>query len=894
LLPERILSAILGTDAWTESIVGDLHEEYARIAAASRRLAKPRADAWYCLQALALGARCAGTRAAATLSRADRTLPVTPPTRGDSVMRTLGLETRYALRSLWKRPGLSALVILTLALGLGSNAAVFENIDALILRPFTIHDVDTVVMVAETSPQADGIGGARESVSPANFLDWKRQTDVFERLAAFQWWDVNLAGVDDPERVSGFLVSADFFPALRVAPVLGRAFTADEETRGRHRRAIIGHNLWQRRFQGDPAVVGKTILLDTEQYEVIGVAPPEFNFPMGSEIWAPLSFDAPAAAQRRSRYLSVVARLGSGRSVEDAQAQLAVIAGRLEHQYPEANRGRGVEVSTLIDGMRDPGLGPILALWQASAAFVLLIACANIANLLLARGSERQRDLAVRLAIGASRGRLVRELLLESTLLAVATIPVALAVAWASIRMLRVSMPSEIVRFVSGWHSLDVDGRLIAFTSVLALGTAVVFGILPALQASRPQLSDMLKEGGRSTTAGRRRQWLRRTLVVAEIALSLPLLVAAGLGTLGANRFLNGPQGYEPDGLLTMQAVLPDARYSDPVVRRRFTADVVDALARLPGVASAAAINVLPSAGNNAGRSFEIDGRPNPDPANPPEVDYRAATPTFFDTMRIPVLRGRGFTAADREDTEPVAIVTQALAERYFAGADPIGRRIRLGTGSWATVVGVSGDVIHDWFGRRRYPTVYRPYVQAPTSNVAFAVRTEGDPAALTLAAGRAVRTVDPGQPVFDVHTMREQLRLRTIGLQYVAVVMAVFGGLALLLAIVGVYSLMAFVVAQRTHEIGVRIALGATRGDVLRLAVGQTARLTAAGALLGLVLATALGRLMEAGLLGVVSSDARLSIGFAAVLVLAALAAGYIPARRATTIDPIVALRAE
>ena len=581
--PERILSAILGTDSWTESIVGDLHEEYARLAAASRRLAKPRAD----VLVLPAGPRARCTLRGRSRVRRDCHAPTErspSPRQPAEIPSCVHWDSKHDTRcaSLWKRPGLSALVILTLALGLGANAAVFENIDALILRPFTIHDVDRVVMVAETSPQG-GYGGARERVSPANFLDWKRQTDVFERLAAFEWWDVNLAGVDDPERVSGFLVSADFFPALGVTPALGRAFTADEETRGRHRRAIIGHNLWQRRFQSDPGVIGKAILLDTEQYEVVGVAPPEFNFPMGAEIWAPLSFDAATAAQRQPRYLSVVARLASGRSVEDAQAQMAVIAGRLEQQYPEANRERGAQVSTLIEGMRDPGLGPILALWQASAAFVLLIACANIANLLLARGSERQRDLAVRLAIGASRGRLIRELLLESTLLAVATIPVALAVAWVSIRMLRVSMPSEIVRFISGWQSLDVDGRLIAFTSVLALGTAIVFGILPALQASRPHVSDMLKEGGRSTTTGRRRQWLRRTLVVAEIALSLPLLVAAGLGTLGANRFLNGPQGYEPDGLLTMRAVLPDARYSDPAVRRRFTADVVDALARLPG-----------------------------------------------------------------------------------------------------------------------------------------------------------------------------------------------------------------------------------------------------------------------------------------------------------------------
>lgn len=806
-------------------------------------------------------------------------------------MRTLGLETRYALRSLGKRPGLSALVVLTLALGLGANAAIFEMVDALVLRPFTIPQIDRIVMVAETSPD-EGIGNANETVSPANFLDWKKQATAFERLAAFGWWDVNLAGIDEPERVSGFFVSADLFPALGIEPVLGRWFTHDEETRGRHRRAVLSHGLWQRRFGSDPSILGKPILLDAEQFDVVGVAPPAFDFPMGAEIWAPLSFDAKAAALRRSRYLSVVGRLAPSRTIEEAKAEMAVIARRLEQQYPEANRERGARVSTLIEGMKDPGLGPILALWQASAAFVLLIACANIANLLLARGAERQRDLAIRLAIGASRARLIREMLIESSLLALAAIPASLAFAWAGIHLMRVSMPARLVRFVSGWQSLDVDLRLIAFTGALAFGTAVVFGMLPALQGSRSRLSDSLKEGGRSTTAGRQRQRLRRTLVVAEVALALPLLVASGLGTLGAHRFLNGPQGYDPDGLLTMRAVLPDARYADPASRLRFATDVVERLAKLPGVQRAAAVNVIPSGNSNAGRAIEIEGQPNPDPANPPSVDYRAATPSFFETMRIPIVRGRGFTDADRQDALPVAIVTESMARKYFSGSDPIGRRVKLGDGPWTTVVGISADIIHDWFGKRWYPTVYRPYAQAPAGNVGFTIRAVGDPATLGLAARHAVRAVDPGQPVFDVMTMREVLRVKTIGLQYVAVIMAVFGGLALVLAVVGVYSLMAFLVAQRTHEIGVRIALGATRRDVLRLAVGQTARLTVAGTLLGFVLATALGKLMEAGLLGVVSSDARISVGFAIVLVAAALAAGYIPARRAAGIDPIIALR--
>ncbi|MEP6915667.1 MAG: ABC transporter permease, partial [Acidobacteriota bacterium] len=799
---------------------------------------------------------------------------------------------RYALRSLWKRPGVSALVVLTLAIGIGANAAIFEMIDALVLRPFAMPDVERIAMVAEASPASGA--DSRETVSPANFLDWKNQADTFERLAAFEWWDVNLAGGDEPERVAGFNVSADFFPVLGVQPALGRMFTADEETPGRHRRAVLGYGLWQRRFGGDRAVLGRTVLLDTEPYEIVGVAPRGFDFPMGSQIWAPLSLDAAAAARRNARYLSVIGRLAPGRTLDDAKAQMAVIADRLAQQYPEANREHTARVSTLLHGMRDQGLGPMLSLSQASAVFVLLIACANIANLLLARGAERQRDIAVRLAIGASRARLVRELLLESVILALAAVPAAIGVAWLGIWLIRINMPPRLLRFVTGWDHLDVDGRLIAFTAMLAVGTAIVFGILPALQASRPRLADALKEGGRSTTAGRHRQRLRRILVVAEIALSLPLLVASGLSIIGANRFLHGPQGYDPDGLLTLRAVLPDARYSDAGARRRFSADVVDRLSQIPDVQSAAATNNIPSGSSNTTRSIEIDGRPAPDPANPPTVDYRTVTPGFFDTMRIAVPQGRAFTSADREDAAAVAIVTASMAEKYFPGIDPLGRRIKLGGGAWITIVGVSHDVIHDWFDHRRYPTVYRPFAQSPGSNVAFVLRAAGDPGVLTAAAGRAVRTVDPSQPVFDVMTMRELLYEKTVGLQYIAAIMGVFAVLALGLAVVGVYSLMAFMVAQRTHEIGVRIALGASRGDVMRLAVGQAARLTCAGAMIGLVLASALGRLMEAGLLGIVSSDARVSFGFAAMLVLSALAAGYLPARRATAIDPIVALRSE
>jgi putative ABC transport system permease protein len=805
-------------------------------------------------------------------------------------MSTLAFDLRYAWRALVKRPSSSAIIVLTLALGLGANAAIFGVVDALVLRPFAFPDLDRLTVVAQTAP--DDPNAAGETVAPGNFLDWKRQAASFERLAAFEWWDVNLTGPDDPQQVSGFFVSADFFQVLGVQPAAGRLFVPADEIQGQHRRAVLSHALWQRRFGGDMSIVGRTIPIDGEAFEVVGVAPRGFDFPMGSQMWAPLSMTSKTAADRRARYLTVIGRLAAGRTLDDAQVEMALIAQRLAHQYPEVNKDRGARVLTLVSGMKDEGLGPILLLWQASAAFVLLIACANVANLLLARGAERQRDLAVRLALGASRARLVRQMLAESALLAAAAIAPALAVSSAGLHLMRVSMPSRIIRFVPGWTEMNVDGRLFIFTAVLAVAAAVVFGMIPALQASRPRVAEALKDGGRSATSGRQR--FRRGLVVAEIALSLPLLVAAALSTLAANRFLNGPQGYDASGMLAMRAVLPDARYAEPAPRTRFVSDVLDRLSALPAVEAAAATNVVPAGNGNSGRPIEIEGRPNADPASPPTVDYRAVSSTYFAAMRIPVRRGRAFSDADRQGAQDVAIVSDAAVTRYFPGVDPLGKRLRLGDGPWVTVVGVAGDVVQHWFGRSAYPTVYRPYPQAPTANVVFVTRTAGDPVSLVIPATHAVRAIDPVQPVFDVLSMRQMLHERTIGLQYVAAIMAVFGGLALILAVVGVYSVMAFLISQRTHEIGVRIALGANDRDVFRLTLGQTTRLTSIGVTVGLALSLLVGRFLESILVGAIANDLRMQGGLAALLVAAALLAGYVPSRRATRIDPIVALRTE
>jgi putative ABC transport system permease protein len=851
-----------------DMILGDLQEEAPR-----------RGAAWCAREAAAISAHAIARRFARP--------PVAQPS-GDFFMKTWLKDVRYGWRGLWKRPLVTLTVAVTLALGLGANAAIFNLIDRLVLRPFPFADPDKSVMLAETGP---GMQFAKESVSPANFLDWRAQADTLLDLSAMGWWDANLLERNDPERVQGFLVSAAFFDALGVRPALGRGFVRDDETFGRHHVVVLSDTLWKRRFDGDPSIVGRRVTIDGEPYQVVGVAPPRFQFPDGASLWAPLSFDPKTAPRRDARWLTVVGRLAPGRTFDEAASQMTVIATRLAQQYPDANRDHGVRTYTLSQGMMDEGIGPILSMWQASAFVVLLIACANIANLLLARAAERRRDIAVRLALGASRPRIIRELLTESVLLGAVAVPPAIGFAWLGLYLMRVAMPANIIRFVPGWESLGPDFRLLAFTMGLALLTACIFGTLPALQASRSNVSDSLKEGGRTATG---RQFLRRAIVVAEIAIALPLLVAAGLGVLGTNRYLNGPQGYNPDGLLTMRLVLPDRTYPDAAARRQFVARALDAVAAVPGVADTAIVNNAPAAGSNATRTIEIDGHPAPDPKNLPDVDYRAATPDYFTVMQMPILRGRAFTSADREDAAPVAIVTESLANKYWPGEDPIGRRLRLSGRDWITVVGISGDFIQDWFMRRNAPTVYRPIAQAPTDYFGVMVRTAGEPAGFAAAVRQALLRVDPNQPVFDLMTMRRSLHERTIGLQYLAGIMGTFAILGLVLAAVGLYAVIAYLVAQRRHEIGLRIALGASATDVVRLTVGQAFRLTLVGTAIGLALSIALARLMETGLLGIATSDASVFAGFAAVLMAAALLAGYLPARRAAAIDPMIALRAE
>jgi putative ABC transport system permease protein len=804
-------------------------------------------------------------------------------------------DARFALRTLVKRRGASLLLVSTLALGLAANAVIFNVLDAVVLRAFSFPNQERLVRVHETGRDFNGID--LSNVAPANLLDWQAQTTgVFSDLVGLLWWDANLRGRESAERIQGYRVGPSFFEALGVAPIAGRGFLGDEAREGQHRVAVLGHALWQRVYGGEP-IVGKTITIDTEPYVVVGIAPPAFQFPEGAEVWAPLVLPDPAKAERDKYYLSVMGRLAPGRTRAEGQAALAVVAERLEREHPKTNKARGVSAPNFRMGFGDPVLPQILVIWQAAAGLVLLIACINVANLILAQSAERGRELSLRLALGAGPARVARQLLTEGVLLAIGGAILAMPLVGLAGRVMRESMPAEIARFVPGWDQLGADWRSLLFSVLVAVVAAFVFSAIPAWRAARLDLNTALREGGRSVTEGGGRQLGRSILVVGQLAAALALLVAAGDAGRSARALIDGPQGYEPQGVLAFETTLSDARYSEPEQQRRFARELEGRLAELPGVASVAATNSLPGRNGYTTRGVEIEGQPLAEGSDPPQVEARSVTPDFFVTLRLPLVSGRGLEAADQEDSLAVAVVSRAFAERFWPGQDPIGKRFRMAAGgqqAWMSVVGVSGDVIHQWIMRRNEPTFYRPLAQAPTQYLTFALRTSGDPDALAPAVKRALAAVDPDQPAYQLKSLPRSIRQSTIGLQYIAGIMVAFGVLALVLAIGGVYGVMSYRVSRRTLEIGVRVALGATRGDVLRLTLGQALRLSAVGLVLGSGLGWAASRALASVLRGAVTTEPRVLAAGVLLLGTAALVAAWIPSRRALAIDPARALRSE
>jgi putative ABC transport system permease protein len=815
-------------------------------------------------------------------------------------MQTLWQDLRYGARMLMKKPGFTVVAILTLALGVGANTAIFTVINAALLRPLPYEDAERLVVVA-TTMRRDTV--EVRSVSYPDFVDWRDQNNVFERIAAQTSTSFTLTGGAEPERVNGELVSADYFPLLRARAAMGRTFLPEEDhTPDTHRVALVGYGLWQRRFGGGSALIGQTIQLNDADYTVVGVMPEGFRgVSDDAEIWLPMMMvssvrNAGALQRREQRWHSTLARLKPGVTLAQAQAEMDAIMRPLEQAYPNSNRNRGARVTTLNEQFFG-GLQLTLWILLGAVGCVLLVACANVANLQLQRAAGRASEMAVRLALGATTRRLIRQLLTESLLLAVVGGSLGILIALWSVDFLVKLSPVTFPNFVK----FTIDARVLGFSLLISVLTGALAGLAPALQAARPALNEALKSGGRDSSGGLGNNRLLGSIVVAEIALALTLLVGAGLMIRSLQRLQAVDPGFNVERLLTMRVSLPSQRYPRERIIA-FSQQLRERLQALPGAQSVALASDLPLSGSTSAGPIELEGR-HEAPAGGEFRMYRhRVTPGFFSTLGIPLVKGRDFTVDDHAQAPGVAIISETMARRYWPDEDPIGKRLREDNrgdptpSPWRLIVGVVGEVKYRGLPQNPNadPDVYFPLAQAPVGNLFLAARSGVDPNSLVAAVRGVLQKLDPNLPAYEVTTMAEQVTDQTTRSRFSAWLLGVFGALALALAAIGIYSVMAYAVEQRSREIGVRVALGARAGDVLKMVIGQGMRLALAGVALGLGAALALTQLMKRLLFGVGATDPLTYGAIALLLTLVALLACYVPARRATKVDPLVAIRCE
>jgi putative ABC transport system permease protein len=806
-------------------------------------------------------------------------------------MLTLWQDLRYGARMLLKNPGFTAVAVVTLALGIGANAAIFSVVNATLLRPLPFEDPDRLIMIRETKlPQFPEF-----SVSPGNFLDWKKQNTVFERLVAMQDASFNLIGVVDPERLRGMRVTDGFFAMLGARPRIGRDFLPEEDQPGRNNVVILSHGLWQRRFGADPNIVNRAITFSGGSYTVVGVMPATFRFgDGGAEFWTPMAFTAEQAQQHGSHYVSAIGRLKPGVALAQARSEMGMIADRLAKQYPDNNTGWNVKLTPLLE-YTVSSVKPALLVLLGAVAFVLLIACVNVANLLLARSAAREKEIAIRVSLGAGRWRIARQLLTESALLALAGGTVGLTLAKWGKDLLLALAPEDLPRL----SDVSLDGRALAFTAAITLLTGLGFGLFPALQASKirgSNLNETLKDAGRGSTDDGRRRLIRGALVVLEVALALELLVGAGLLIKSFLRLRSVDPGFNPAGALTAQIPLSQRKYPEDSQRVAFYTQLIEKVAALPGVQAAGAAMVTPLSGNDFVLGFMIEGRPPYPAGSEPDTNYYSVTPGYFKAMGIPLLRGRLFTERDAKDATRVVIINETMAKRFFPGEDPIGKRLHVTMGPllYREIVGIVGDVKHYSLDQETKAQTYEPYAQQPFSGMTLVARTSGDPAGLSAAIRGEVLKIDKELPISNVRTLEQYLSTSIAQQRFSVLLLGIFAAVAMALACVGIYGVLSYSVAQRRREIGVRMALGAARRDVLRLVVGHAMLLTLIGVAIGLGAAFALTRVMSTLLFGVSATDPMTFVLIALLLVAVALLAALVPARRATKVDPMVALRCE
>jgi putative ABC transport system permease protein len=813
-------------------------------------------------------------------------------------METIFQDIRYGLRMLIKAPSFSIIATIALALGIGGNAAIFSVVNAVLLQPLPFPNPDTLVSVFETDATR---GLDRGSYSYPNYMDLREQNHVFEHVASYRDNDFVLTGRGDAVRLHGTVATANLFRLLGVAPAIGRTFVDEEDKPGNQGRVVIlSQQLFEKRFNSDASIVNHPVTLDGRAYTVVGVMPRTFEFPIQNDpvdLWTTIAADAegesPTTAQRGAHFLRLVARLKAGVTLEQAQAEMNTIGSRLEQQYPDTNTHKGIRaVPALVALVGD--IRPALLIMLGAVAFVLLIACANVANLLLARAMTRHKEMAIRSAMGASRFRVVRQLLTESVMLSLAggALGLLLAVWWSD---LLISLGKEdIPRAVQ----VKLDWRVLGFTLFVSVLTGVIFGLVPAIHSSKTQLTESLKEG-RGSGEGARRNRVRGFLVASELAIAMVLLIGAGLLIQSLWRLEHTSSGLAPNNILTFNLTLPEVKY--PTQKQsQFFSEAVKNLRALPGVESASAGLPLPLSGDRFSISFEIDGRPVAKKDHP-SADFFAVQPGYFKTMGIPIVKGRDFDDHDQHESNQVIIVTERFARQFFPNEDPLGKRIKPGITTWDNekapmreIIGVVADIRSRGLDTAPKPAYYLSQNQAPFSSTTFVLKTSKDPHSLTTTVARTIQSMDSELPVFGVKTMDEYLASSVAAPRFNTTLLSVFAGVALVLTIVGLYGVMSYSVAQRTGEIGIRMALGAQTKDVMKMVFRQGLRMILIGLGIGLVIAFALMRIMASLLFGVTAKDPATFIIVASLLMLVALLACYLPARRATKVDPLIALKYE